>query len=444
MRNTTLPLLMGLISSLYTLHAHAQDSGSAPSAAPNAPTTTAPPTNAVPQSSAPPVGGSGRSGEETTPFIFGIRQGLTGDSNVFRAPEGSEFVRRDRIWSTGLHLGLDKSIGRQHFLLDLQADANRYNKNKHLNNTEYAGNARWDWETVGRLSGQFTAQQRQGLFRDIMAGSVSFERNQVRSTSLGAQARLGLVTRWSFEAGVAGSESDYMGSEVNGRDVRQTAINAGLRYRPSTAVTTGLGVRRTEGRYPNLATGVDEFTRDDIDLTTTFNASGASTFNSRLSSTREKHTSQALRDANGWTGALGWRWRPTGKLTTQLDLSHDRSVGQAALDSALIGVEASDASEADSAALSVTWDATAKISIVPRVSYARRKLDNTFTTGGTPTATGTDTTVLGGLALNYTPFDALSLTCQVTQERRRTAGAGAVTVNYVATVAGCNAEFAIR
>lgn len=442
MRTATLPLLMGLISAVASTASHAQDNPN-PSVTPTTPVPTAPNSAAPAPAPVAPAGGASPT-EEPSPFVFGIRQGLTGESNLFRAPEGSDLERRDRIWSSGVHIGLDKSLGRQHFFADLQANANRYNKNEHMNNTDYNANARWDWETIGRLSGILSAQQRQSLYRDTINGTLSLERNQVRSTALGFQARLGLVTLWSFEAGVTASENDYRGVDVDDRDMRQTSINAGVRYRPSGALTTRVGVRRSEGKYPGIAPVPDEFTRDDVDFITNYNASGASVLNSRVSATRERHTSQGPRNSRGWTGALGWVWRPTGKLTTDIDLTHDRSVGQADFDSTLTGGETSDSRAADTASLAVTWAATAKVSFTPRVSYARRKLDNSFANGGIATATGTDTTVIGGVAMNYTPFDALSLICQVTYEKRKVGGDAALSTPYNATVAGCNAEFAIR
>lgn len=439
MRFTTFPLLMGLISAL----AQAQDTGNPSGTAP-APNPTAP-SNPAPAPASPPSGsGAVPPAEEPSPFVFGIRQGLVGESNLFRAPEGSPLERRDRIWSSGVHVGLDKSLGRQHFFLDAEANHNRYNQNEHLNNTDYGVNARWDWETIGRLSGIVSAQQRQSLYRDTINGTVSLERNQVRSSTLGFQARMGLVTRWSFEAGATASENDYRGVDVDGRDVRQTSYNAGLRFRQSGALTTRLGVRRSEGRYPGGATGIeDKFTRDDIDLITNLTATGASALNTRISLTRERHTVQTARDSRGWTGALGWNWRPTGKLYTDLDLAYDRSVARADFDSTLTGGESSDARSINTATLAVTWLATAKISFVPRVSWAYRKLDNGFVTG-TSSATGSDTTVIGGISMTYTPIEALRLLCHVTQERRRVGGDTTVSSPYKATVAGCNAEFAIR
>lgn len=431
MRTTTLPLLMGLISATL---AHAQEGG--------APAPSAPPAGAAPAPA--PVSGTPRT-EERSPFVFGIRQGLVGESNLFRAPEGSGQVERDRIWSSGVHLGIDKSIGRQHFFVDVQANANRYRNNEQLNHTDYSADARWDWETAGSLSGVLSAQQRQRLYRDTVNGTISLARNQVRSSALGFQARVGTVGLWSFEAGATASNDDYIGEDVDERDMRQTSINAGVRYRPSSSLSTRLGVRRSEGRYPHIAAAEpDEFTRDDVDLITNFNPSGASSLNTRISATRERHTTQTQRDTRGWTGAIGWLWRPTGKLTTDLDFSHDRSVGRTDFDSTLVTGDSSDSRSVDAATLAVTWAATAKISIVPRVSYARRKLDNSFANGGTTSATGTDATTIGGIGFTYMPIDALTLGCQVAHEKRRVSGAPGLSTPYTATVGGCTAEFAIR
>jgi hypothetical protein len=443
----SLHLLMGLLA-LQT--AHAQDTS-----APNAPAPTSPgapspvnPSNAAPPPApaAPPAGAPGSNmGEEPSPFVFGISQSLTGNSNLFRAPEGSPLLKRDRIWSSGLHVGVDKSIGRQHFNLDLRGNYNRYNKNTHLNNTDYIGSARWDWETVERISGELSAQQRQSLYRDTIDGVTSTERNQVRTTSLAFQARVGLVTRWSFEAGAAASENNYTGTAVENRDVRQNSANAGLRYRPSPDLSTRVGVRRSEGRYPRFTGEADHFTRDDVDLTATIQASGASRLDTRVSATRERHSVQSQRDTRGVTGGLGWAWRPTGKVTLDLDLSHDRSVGQTGFDSSLIGADASEAQQIQTASLAATWAATAKISIVPRVSYMRRELDNGFVSGGGGTTlTGEDRTTIGGIALHYQPARSLTLSCEVTREHRTVSGSPGLSSPYTATIAGCSGEFALR
>lgn len=412
------------------------------------PATSSPPSVSAPTT--PPVAAPANpliappAADEPSPYVFGIRQAFTSDSNLFRAPEGG-LVVRDTLSSTGLRLGIDKLLGRQHFMIDLQANANRYRHNKQLDNTDYKAGARVDWETVERISGELSAEQTQSLYRDAVGGVVSADRNQVRTSAAAFQLRVGLVTLWSFEGGVAASENNYSGATVDNRDLRQRSANAGLRWRPSDALTTRVAYRRTDGSYPSFGAEPDDFKRDDIDVITTLEASGASRLNARVSATRERHTVQSQRDSNGWTGALGWRWQPTGKTTLDVDLSRDNSVGRTGFNSSLINAEASDARLSQSVTLAVTWAATAKIQVVPRVSYVRRNLDSGFSTavGGT-SVQATDRTGIVGLGLRYQPTRSVELACDASREQRTVDGSIALGSPYAVTTAGCSVQFALR
>jgi hypothetical protein len=400
-----------------------------------APVPATPPTNSVPAAVA----------QEPSPWVVSIQQAYTSESNLFHAPEGSGLVVSDRISSTGARIGIDKPIGRQRITAGVEANANRYRSNKQLNNTDYRIGARLDWATVERISGELSAEQQQRLFRESVGGVISTTRNQVRESSAAFQARVGLVTRWSFEGGFAGSESRYTGAAVENRNMRQRSVNANVRWRPSDLLSASVGARHGQGNYPSLGTEADTFKRDDIDFTTTIDASGASRFNARLSATREKHNLQSQRNSDGWTGALGWAWRPTGKVSTNLDLSRDSSVGRTSFDSALISSDTSDARLSEVASLTVTWAATAKIQVVPRASYVRRKLDSTFAAGGgSGTVLSTDRTSVVGLGLRYQPISALELSCEVAREQRTVDGASTLTSPYTANVARCAAQFALR
>ena len=442
-------LAIGLLAAGAAL---ADDPPAAPGAAASAPanaapfqTTPLPPI--VPSAPAvapmnPPVAGA--SAEVPSPFVLGIRQAFSSDSNLFRAPDGG-LVVRDTLSSTGLHLGVDTLQGRQHINADLQANANRYRHNKQLDNTDYKAAARLDWETVERISGELSAEQTQSLYRDTIASVVSTERNQVRSSAAAFQLRVGLVTLWSFEGGIAASANNYSGATVDNRDLRQRSANAGLRWRPSDALSTRLAYRRTDGSYPSFGAEPDDFKRDDIDVVTTVDVSGASRLNARISATRERHTVQSQRDSNSWTGALGWHWQPTGKTGIDVELSRDNSVGRTGFDSSLINAGASDARLSQAAALAVTWAATAKIQVVPRASYVRRNLDSGFSTaaGGT-SAQATDHTAIVGLGLRYQPTRSLDLGCDATREQRGVDGSTAVSSPYTVTTAGCSLQFALR
>ena len=394
---------------------------------------------------AAPASSNSGSTSEPSPYLLGVTQAFTAENNLFRAPEGSGLVVSDRISSTGVRLGINQPIGRQVFSADLAANMNRYRTNKQLNNTDYSANARLDWQTVERVSGEISAAQSQSLYREQTGGVIETQRNQLRTSALAFQARVGVATRLSFEIGAAGSENDYSGTDVDNRDLRQHSFNAGVRFGPSDAVNTRLSVRRSEGSYPRFGTEPDDFTRDDIDLISTLQATGASHLNSRLSATRERHSVQSQRDTNGWTGALGWRWQPTGKLTLALDLLRDSSVGQTGFDSSLINASSSDTSLAQTATLAITWAATAKIQVIPKFSYVHRKLDGAFnSTLGNTSQESSDNTTSAGIGLRWTPINALDLGCDVSREQRKVNGTAGLSTPYTASVVSCSAQFALR
>jgi hypothetical protein len=430
-------LLTAAVCLLVATQAMAQDSGGGSSGSSSGNSSSAAPSTSAPSDNATDTG-------EPSPYLLGVIQTFTAEDNLFRAPEGSGQVVSDRISSTGVRLGVNQPVGRQFFSADLAANVNRYRTNKQLNNTDYRAAVRLDWQTVERVSGQISASQTQSLYREQAGSVIDTERNQLRTTALGFQARVGLTTRLSFEVGAAGSRNDYTGSDVDNQDLRQHAFNAGVRYGPSAAVNTRLNFRRTDGTYPRFGAGPDDFTRDDIDLITTLQATGASHLDTRLSATRERHTVQSQRDVNGWTGALGWRWQPTGKLSTALNLVRDSSVGQTGFDSSLINASSSDTSLAQTASLAVTWAATAKIRVIPKASYVHRKLDSGFDSTAGTSLEATDHTTNVGLGLRWTPINALDLGCDVAREQRKVKGTAGLSLPYTASVVSCSAQFALR
>lgn len=435
-----LSLLTAAICLLMATEAIAQDSpggSSANSGSTSSSDSAAPANNAS--------GNNATDSNEQSPYLLGVTQTFSSEDNLFRAPEGSGLVVSDRISSTGVRLGVNQPLGRQFFSADLAANVNRYRTNTQLNNTDYRAALRLDWQTVERVSGEISAAQTKSLYREQAGGVIDTQRNQLRTTAVGFQARVGVSTRLSFEAGAAGSENDYTGTDVDNQDVRQHSFNAGVRYGPSSSVNTRLNFRHSEGTYPRFGAGPDDFTRNDIDLISTFEATGASHLDTRLSATRERHSVQSQRDINGWTGALGWRWQPTGKLTAALSLVRDSSVGQTGFDSSLINASSSDTSLAQTAALTVTWAATAKIRVIPKASYVHRKLDSGFdSTLGNTALEGTDNTTNVGLGLRWTPINALDLGCDVAREQRKVKGTAGLSSPYTASVVSCSAQFALR
>lgn len=395
------------------------------------------------------------SAAETSPYYFGVNQAVTGDTNVFRRADGQPRAR-DLISSTGLLAGIDQPFGRSRLVLNLQANMNRFKNAKQLNNNDYDTRLQFDWATIERISGDVVAYDRRNLNRYDLStaeGTLSTERDLLRVTGAALRARIGLVTRWTFETGYAYEEASHSLDSLSNRDVRQGSLNAGVRYAPSDLWSVRLGARKTEGEYPHfLVAGVqqaDEFDRDDVDLSLAWAPSGNSKLDARISSTRESHSLQGQRDSNYVTGLLGYDWTITGKTKLRLQLARDTNAGRSDSDLALV-TESSDTQVRDSLQLKATWDATAKISVKAGLNYSQRKLDNAFTLSAngqtiTGASTARDKTTGISLGATYRPLRGLLVGCQMGHEQRSVDGQNVnTTYPFEVTTGTCNLQWAFR
>lgn len=384
--------------------------------------------------------------DEPDPYVFGLSQAFSADTNLFRAPEGQP-ASRDIVSSTGLRAAIDQPFGRQHFTAGLEANVNRYKNNTQLNNTDHRLSARLDWSTVERVSGELTAEQRNSLYRYDLDSQARFTgKNQLRTTAAGLQVHVGVVTAWTLEGGWAGNQSRYSADEFSNREVHQQTVNAGLRWAEADALSVRLGGRHAEGRFPNLAGGPDDFRRNDIDLSLLAKPNGLSTLNARVSGTRERHSVQSQRDVNTWTGALGWNWQATGKVNLDTQLSRDSTVGSSTYGTTLNEIDSSDTRISRSLQFNARWDATAKIQVNARGGYSRRKLDNAFSlNGATQPTEGEDSTFTYGLGVSWQPTRSVQLACNVGRERRQIVGDSlAITYPYRATTGSCSGQLSVR
>jgi len=398
----------------------------------------------------------GWSAAETSPWYVGISQGFTADTNVFRVPD-SFGKSRDLISSTGLLAGVDQPFSRMRLGAKAAVNWNNFVNNKQLNNTSHDVLATLEGSTIERLSGDVMLYDRANLNRYDLSSAegASTEKDVLHVTGGALRARVGLVTTWTLEGGYSFEQSTHSLDQFTNRDVRQGAVNLGVRFAPSDLWSVRLGVRRTDGTYPRFISGStgtvgDDFTRDDVDLSFTWVPTGNSRFDARLSNTKESHSVQEQRDSHGWTGLLGYDWTLTGKTRMRFQVARDSGAGRSDSDLGLI-TESSDTQVRDSLLWKTTWDATSKISVNSALGYSRRKLDNAFSqTGGggtlTQTSTARDRLTTVGLNASYEALRNLRFVCGVYYERRTVDGddnAG-TTYPYDVTTGMCNVALTLR
>jgi hypothetical protein len=391
--------------------------------------------------------------EDPIPYYLAIGQTETADTNIFRLPKTNGRPPRDLISTTALSVGMDQPLGRGRLVADLQLNINRYKNNRQLNYNGGQGSLRLDWESINRLSGDVSIYQKKTLYTPSLGG-VALQKDVVSDFGLATNVRLGLVTLWSLEGGVAYNKSTHSSVAQSGQELNQTAFNFGVRLRPSDLWSAGVGYRQTNAKYPravlntNGTYAADKVTRRDLDFSGDWAPTGISKFDARFSITKQKYSLQSDRTGSFLTGLIGYQWVPTGKTKLRVELARDTAVGVGDKKFPLVGQPESDSSVANSLRLTASWDATAKIATEAGYSYSQRKLEKTIiglsSTGAVTRSdnSGHDHTQTLSVGANYRPTYNILLGCKLTYEKR-SSNCLAVSSPYSANIGTCQVQIRI-
>lgn len=387
---------------------------------------------------------------ETSPWYVGARETVTRDTNVFRTTDALS----DTIFSTGLFGGLDEQIGRQRLRANLAANWNRYRNVDQLNHTDGQAGLRLDWETIDHLSGDLQVNHNRSLYRDFSLATNAQQKVIVNATDAAFNARLGVVTAWTLEAGIFGSRTRF-DAPLQASDINYDGYRAGARYAPSSISSIGLAYRRTKGKYPNSA-NTGDFDRDDVDLLLNWEPTGTSTFAGRVSRTKIDYPNLGTHSNSLTTGELTYRWNPGSRLSLDASLVRDSNAGQAVSDFGVGGLvvgsqQSADTRVATTTGLAAHYDLTGKIKLGLDLRHVDRKLDTTVTdtflgqTSVTPHSAN-DRTDSVGLNAVYDATRALQFSCGVTHIKRSVGGpdAAVLTYPYSVNLTSCSAQFALQ
>lgn len=364
--------------------------------------------------------------DDSTPFYAGGSLGLNHVSNVFRQATAKN---ADTIVSTGLLAGIDQRFGRQHLTLDGSLQDNRYRNLRELNNQSYSLRGGLAWQTVGDLSGNFSATSSRSLADFNIGGGVDpnfFKKNTERNDEYAAVVRLGMQSRYSLEAGWSHRRRNFSAAEYDRFVYNQDTGSLGIYAMPGGNLRLGLVGRHTKGQYPRypifsklfpnlpnspvVQTGVaaDDFTRDDADLTANWTPGGNTTLNARLSRSRVKHTLEGINSFSGTTGAIGGTWRPTGKI--QLSAQYARDTGQETIS------RVNDVNR-----LYTAWQFSGSYALTGKLSISSSYIRNRSRRAADASLALTeahDNDQAYGLALRWAFSRSLSMSCQVNHSSR--------------------------
>lgn len=402
--------------------------------------------------------GGAAAGAETSPWYLGASQAFAHESNLYRIGDSQAtpagVTRSDTVATTSLLGGIDQPIGRQRVYGSASLNANRYQHNGDLNNEGYAANLGLDWSTIERLSGTLSLGANQSLARFNTlngVGVIETKKNILNTRQFDATVRLGLVTKLAAEASFGHRAVSYSAAEYQYREYRQDSASLGLRYRPSGVIDFGAALRDTQGKYPRfrqIAPGqyeTDRFTRQDLDLTSNWQPTGASRVSARVSASHTGYDRDTQRNFSGLTGAATWNWQPTGKLRLRTDLTRDIGQNSDFVNYGFFGTGVIDYSRTTSALrLRADHDLSAKIALNASVMQAHRTLVDTLalSTNTPVVSSGSDNTTTLALGGRWTPTRSAQLGCDLSHERRSTRSV--LSTNMSASVASCYGQIVLQ
>lgn len=394
---------------------------------------------------------------ESNPWYLGVSQTIGRESNLYHvsydALLASPYSKSDTVYTTTLLGGLDQRFGRQALTANASVQNSRYQNNDHLDNTGYGLKARLDWETVNRISGLVSVNSSRALAqfnsRDS-SGQLFTQRNTLSTNQIDTLARIGGVTKLTFEGGLGYLRRDYSAAFYHAYDQRQVYGTLGVRWRPSSALQLGVGLRRTNGSYPNFyqtssGFAADDYRRTDIDLTANWTPSGNSTLYARVSPTRTRYDRDSARDLSGLTGALSWLWQATGKVQLNTQLSRDNGQSADIINLGPFGNGVIDYGRTTTALrVAATYAATAKITATANAGYIHRSLVDSSSVNGAPISqrAGSDNTLAFGLGARWQAMRSVQLGCDLNREQRN--ADSNLSWDYSANSFSCYGQFTLQ
>jgi hypothetical protein len=387
---------------------------------------------------------------ETSPYYIGVSQAFSYDSNVFRQIDA--FAKSSSWSSTALVAGFDQPYGRQRFYATANVAANIYQQLSELDNTSYAVNGGWDWDTIERLSGKLYASFNQNLDN---YGGLQQNIGAIKNIQNLAQAygtlQWGQVSLLALDARLA--YSSLRNSEdrlqFTRDDLDQASGSLGVRKEFGGQLDMGTGLTYTRGNYTVIER---EFDRYDYYISANWRASGQSTLSGRLNYSDWSYTGVNPYDESGLTGWVRWAYTPTGKLSLNTFFSYDTLANSGLTETGGVnpGSQGDSNQLTSSLQFSVNYAATAKINVNAFVNFYARTRDLLLNPppGFPPLPVETRDRVTNlGLGANWAPSRNWLLSCNLSfDDRNQSSNSGdpSLLSPYTAWGASCSAQFVLQ
>ena len=375
---------------------------------------------------------------QSSPYYFGGGLGVTQVSNLYRQ---STNANSDTVATATLLAGLDQGLGRGRVFGDASLQNNRYRRNGDLNNQSYALKAGLDWATLERLSGTVSGSRTRALANYNVGSGVAVisKKNIEDNSAFDTMVRLGMVTRYSFEATAGYRSRSFSAIEYASLEYTQKRASLGLYFQPSPALRLGLSPRLSNTVYPRYTLPNGSFQRSesrrtDLDLTGRWVPNDISTVDARLSTGKSKLTSGVGRDFSGVTGRVSWNWKPSARWSLNTAVSRDTGL-ETSIFATSIGNLSSDQNRITTAVqVNGRYDLSSKIALMAGTSWAKTDRTDEFLT---QRAEGYDRDTSVNLSARYQYSRGVQFSCQITRQAR---GSSTPLYVYDANSYGCSGQ----
>jgi hypothetical protein len=346
------------------------------------------------------------------------------DSNVFALPGGAGIPtgygsssRADNYLTYLASLSAVYKWSQQELDLQAQGDRSQYQLHSQLDHEDYLFKGALNWKLGSRIDGILSMTDTRSMvpFQDIATPQITGARNTlyIDDNYVASGTINALVTSvWKIGASATRNEDDSPRPGEANLKVRETNSAAYLNYLGFGPVSAGLRGEYLIGGLEDVLPGEPSaYHQVTIDLTSTYVATGLSSFNGAVGYTHRSYEGGSY-TASGVTGSLAYNRALTAKTSVAITLSRlvntDVSLNGSSIDTA--------------ASLGVTWRATSRIGVHLDWSFDHSTFESppayALILDGTDQARA-DRSMSIRFGADYRVLDWLLIQSAVTQQQRR-------------------------
>lgn len=347
--------------------------------------------------------------DETPEPVLALHAGVAveRDSNVLRA--ASPVSDEIGVFSAGLRL--DKRYSLQRLTLQAQANRFRFRDADHLNYSTFNYQGGWNFQFTPAVRGLVSADRRQS--RDITNASASVG-GVSRRTERRELAEVSLLGRggWRTLAGLSQFQSRSDNPRALEASPTVSSVHVGAGYEFSAGALVTAQVRRGEGDYGGVASGV-EFRETEPSVRLNWPATGKTALDARVAYLERSHGTQPARDFQGLVADTTLRWTYSPRTSFEAGFARDLGSYEFGSGGRIRGWRLY---------LAPAWKPSEKTTL--RFRHTTQQREWQVVSPASPDLGRDDRTRWNALTFEWTPRRLLEFTASVRQERRESNLAG--------------------